>query len=69
MWVMRERIRQSPLPAVFAYYAITFGALSLILDTLFGVWGGPGWAALAGVLFAAIMTPVTSWQRKRDKRA
>jgi uncharacterized membrane protein len=69
MWFMRGRIRQWSLPAVFAYYAITFGSLSVILDALFGVWGGPVWAVFAGVLFAAIMTPVTSWQRRRGKRA
>ena len=63
---MRERVREWPLPAIFAYYAVAFAALSLIADALFGVGEGPGWALFAGLLFGAIMTPVTWWQRKRD---
>ena len=66
MWFMRERVREWPLPGVFAYYAVAFGVLSLLADALFGVWEGPGWALAAGLLFAALMTPVTWWQCRRD---
>lgn len=64
---MRDRIRQRPLYWVFAYYATGFGLISLVVDTLVGVWGGPVWAVLAGFLFATIMTPLTWWERKRNR--
>jgi hypothetical protein len=41
--------------------------LSFIFDSLFGgPSGSPAWALAAGVLFAALMTPVTWWRRKQD---
>ena len=66
MWFMPERIRQWPLQWVFVYYVGTAGVLSVILDALFDVWGGPGWAVLFAVLLAIVMTPVTWWQRRTD---
>lgn len=66
MWFMRERVRQWPLHWVFAYYAIGFGVFSFVADSLFGgASSSPGWALAAGVLFAALMTPITWWRRKQ----
>ena len=66
MWFMRDRIQRWPLHWVFAYYAVATTCLSVILDAIFGVWGGPGWAVLFAMLFAAVMTSITWWQRRAD---
>jgi len=65
MWFMQERIRQWPLHWVFGYYAVAFTVVSFVIGFFFGD-GGLGWAVVAGFLFAALMTPVTWWQRNRQ---
>jgi hypothetical protein len=64
MWFMRERISRWPLHWVFGYYAVAFG-VSVFVIGLFFEGGGPGWAVLAGLLFATPMTLVTWRQQKR----
>jgi hypothetical protein len=64
---MRERIRRWPLHWVFGYYAFAFGFLTFV-GGLFIDGGGPGWAVFAGVLFAALMTPVTWLERRREEK-
>jgi hypothetical protein len=67
MWFIRERIRRWPLQWVFVYNAVGFGLATLVVGS-FIEGGGPVWALLAGILFAAIMTPVIWWERKREER-
>lgn len=66
MWFMRDRVRRGPLHWVFGYYALVFGVLTVVAGS-FIEGGGPGWAALGGVLFGALMTSVIWRERKRQR--
>jgi hypothetical protein len=62
----RERLAAPPLTLLFAFYAVGYATLTYLASHLFDE-GRDSWAAhvLAGLAFAAVMTAIAAWRRRR----